>query len=151
MANIIISTVLMFFVMRLRMEPVLRLRAMVSRWAKGTMPLDERIEVKSEDEFGELAHDLNLTLDRIFDILQDLRRTIRSQRDIDSDVGEELDRLSRLAQQLQNEVRKSTKSEDREAVAVLEELGKSIDRVQMLCEKLRDTLRSQELLVKRLE
>jgi hypothetical protein len=151
MLNVIISTIIIFCVMRSRMEPVLRLRAMVSRWAKGTMPLDERIEVKSEDEFGELSHDLNLTLDRIFAILQDLRDNVGRQREIDADVGQEIDRLGKLAERLQSELQDSGRSDQKREAHTLEELRHSITRLHDLCRNLKDVLQGHERLMKRLE
>lgn len=151
MINIIISTLLMFFVMRLRMEPVLKLRAMVSRWAKGAMPLEERIEVKTDDEFGELAHDLNLTLDRIGAIRRDLRDNSSRQIDLNEKIGVELERISEIAHELHNELQ-SLEHDNREARGrALEQLKRNIDNVRSLCEQLHETLRSQQVLMKRLE
>lgn len=149
--NILVSIVILFCVMRSLMEPVLRLRAMVSRWAKGTMPLDERIEVKTEDEFGELAHDLNLTLDRIFDILQDLRASISRQRSVHSDVTDEVSRITETAEQLRRTLAEGRNADMDVAARAMDDLEARIERVQMLRDRLHETLRSQELLVKRLE
>lgn len=151
MANIIISTVIIFCVMRALMEPVLRLRAMVSRWAKGILPMSERIEVKSDDEFGELAHDLNLTLDRIFGILEDLRGNVARQKAIDSEVGREIARLSRMAEQLRRDAQRSEAPGETSREPMLQDLANSIRRLDDLCNNLRDVLSSHEGLMKRLE
>jgi hypothetical protein len=72
MANVILHSIVLFFLLRLRMEPLLRLRSMLSRMAKGTFDLSQRAEAKSDDEFGELATDLNHFLDRLCHVVEDL-------------------------------------------------------------------------------
>lgn len=72
MGKIILHTVVLFFLLKIRMEPLLSLRAMISLLAKGASDLSHRAAVKSHDEFGELARDLNLFLDRIDHVVEDL-------------------------------------------------------------------------------
>lgn len=74
--KILVHTVLLFLLLRLRMEPLLALRQTVSGLARGVMDLSPRAAVKSHDEFGELAQDLNHFLDRITQIVQDLDRIL---------------------------------------------------------------------------
>jgi methyl-accepting chemotaxis protein len=64
--------VVLFFLLKVRMEPLLSLRSMIKFPAKGTSDLSHRAAVKSHDEFGELARDLNLFLDRIDHVVEDL-------------------------------------------------------------------------------
>lgn len=54
------------------MEPLLSLQSMIAVLAKSGTRLSHRAPVKSHDEFGELARDLNLFLDRVSQILDDL-------------------------------------------------------------------------------
>ena len=74
--KILVHTVLLFLLLRVRMEPLLSLRATVSGLARGVMDLSPRAGVKSQDEFGELAQDLNHFLDRIAGIVKDLDRIL---------------------------------------------------------------------------
>lgn len=74
--KILVHTILLFLLLRVRMEPLLALRSTVSGLARGVMDLSPRASVKSEDEFGELAQDLNHFLDRITLIVQDLDRIL---------------------------------------------------------------------------
>ena len=74
--KILVHTVLLFLLMRVRMEPLLALRQTVSGLARGVMDLSPRAGVKSQDEFGELAQDLNHFLDRITQIVRDLDRIL---------------------------------------------------------------------------
>ncbi|MDX1675393.1 MAG: HAMP domain-containing protein, partial [Longimicrobiales bacterium] len=69
-AKIIIHVTIVFFLLRTLMEPLLSLRGAVARLADGSGGLRTRAEVRSSDEFGELAHDLNAFLDRITGLLQ---------------------------------------------------------------------------------
>ncbi len=72
MANVILHTIVLFLLLRVRMEPLLRLRSAVARLAKGRLDLSQRAEVRSDDEFGELALDFNHFLDRVSHLVEDL-------------------------------------------------------------------------------
>jgi len=87
--KIVLHATVLFFLMRLRMEPLLSLRSIVSELAKGGANLRLRAEVKSRDEFGQLAADLNRFLDRLEHILDDLGAVITR-------ISELNDRLTRL-------------------------------------------------------
>lgn len=63
--KILLHSVLLFLLLRARMEPLLQLRAVVARLARAYGTLDHRAEIRSADEFGALAQDLNLFLDRV--------------------------------------------------------------------------------------
>lgn len=76
MISVIIDTIILIVILRWRMEPILSLRAVVSRLAKAGSDLSHRAPVRSEDEFGQLAHDLNLFLDRISHITDDVGRVL---------------------------------------------------------------------------
>ena len=74
--KILAHTIVLFLLMKVRMEPLLALRSTVSGLAKGVMDLSPRAAVRSEDEFGELAQDLNHFLDRIVVIVHDLDKIL---------------------------------------------------------------------------
>jgi len=74
--KIVVHTVILFFLLRLLMGPLLSLRNAVGRLALGRGGLAVRAEVRSSDEFGELAADLNAFLDRISSIVEDLRTSL---------------------------------------------------------------------------
>jgi len=70
--KILVHTILLFFLLKARMAPLLSLRSTVSRLARGVMDLSPRAKVNGADEFGELAQDLNHFLDRINVVVTDL-------------------------------------------------------------------------------
>lgn len=74
--KILAHTIVLFLLLKVRMEPLLSLRSTVSGLAKGVMDLSPRAAVRSEDEFGELAQDLNHFLDRIVVIVHDLDKIL---------------------------------------------------------------------------
>ena len=74
--KIILDTTLLFFLLKVRLEPVLSLRSVVASLAKGGSDISHRAPIKSADEFGELASDLNRFLDRLVHILEDLRSVL---------------------------------------------------------------------------
>jgi methyl-accepting chemotaxis protein len=96
--KILAHTVVLFLLLKVRMEPLLSLRSTVAGLAKGVMDLSPRARVKSEDEFGELATDLNHFLDRIALIVHDLDKILSEV----VAVGERLGTLNRhLERQLE--------------------------------------------------
>ena len=74
--KILIHTIVLFGLLRVRMAPLLALRATVSGLARGVMDLSPRATVHTHDEFGELAGDLNHFLDRIGQVVSDLDRIL---------------------------------------------------------------------------
>jgi len=74
--KILIHTVVLFLLLKVRMAPLLALRSTVSGLAKGVMDLSPRASVATEDEFGELARDLNHFLDRITMVVTDLDKIL---------------------------------------------------------------------------
>ncbi len=74
--KILIHTVVLFMLLKVRMAPLLELRSTVAGLAKGVMNLSPRAGVKTEDEFGELARDLNHFLDRISVVVTDLDKIL---------------------------------------------------------------------------
>ena len=96
--KILVHTILLFGLMKVRMAPLLALRATVSSLARGVMDLSPRAAVHSGDEFGELARDLNHFLDRITQVVSDLDRILAEV----LAVGERLGALNRhLERQLE--------------------------------------------------
>jgi methyl-accepting chemotaxis protein len=74
--KIILHTVVLFLLLKVRMEPLLSLRSTTAALAKGVMNLSPRATVKTTDEFGELAADLNHFLDRVKLIVHDLDKIL---------------------------------------------------------------------------
>jgi methyl-accepting chemotaxis protein len=74
--KILAHTIVLFLLLKVRMQPLLALRTTVSGLAKGVMDLSPRAAVKTQDEFGELAQDLNHFLDRIALIVRDLDKIL---------------------------------------------------------------------------
>lgn len=74
--KILAHTIVLFLLLKVRMAPLLSLRATVSGLARGVMDLSPRAAVKTQDEFGELAQDLNHFLDRVALIVRDLDKIL---------------------------------------------------------------------------
>ena len=74
--KILAHTIVLFLLLKVRMAPLLSLRSTVSGLARGVMDLSPRAAVNSEDEFGELAQDLNHFLDRISLVVRDLDKVL---------------------------------------------------------------------------
>ena len=85
-AKIVLHSFLLFLILRSRMEPLLRLRAVVSGLSKAYTNLDRRVEVKTADEFGVLARDLNVFLDRIGRLVDELDGVLRRVVSVNDDI-----------------------------------------------------------------
>jgi methyl-accepting chemotaxis protein len=85
--KILVHTVLLFFLLKVRMAPLLSLRSTVSRLARGLMDLSPRAKVNGADEFGELAQDLNHFLDRINVVVTDLDQILNKVVDASGRLG----------------------------------------------------------------
>lgn len=72
LGKILFHTLILFFLLRTRMEPLLSLRTTIASLSRAGFDLSRRAKLNSEDEFAELGHDLNLFLDRMTHVLEDL-------------------------------------------------------------------------------
>ena len=93
LVKIVFHTIVLFLLLRIRMEPLLVLRDAVGQLAKAGSNLGVRALVKSHDEFGSLARDLNLFLDRMEDITQDLLGVLNRIHDLNQRLGETQEKL----------------------------------------------------------
>jgi len=84
--KILLHSILLFLILRSRLEPLLRLRAVVSRLSKAYTDLNQRAEVRTADEFGVLARDLNIFLDRINRLVQELDTVLRNVVEVNDDI-----------------------------------------------------------------
>lgn len=86
LGKIVLHSILLFLLLRSRLEPLIRLREAFGRLAGAYGGLDHRVEIRSRDEFGLLARDVNLFLDRIRGIIEErdtvLRRVVAVNDDI---------------------------------------------------------------------
>ena len=108
--KIIFHTILLFLLLRARMEPMMSLRATTASLAKGVMDLSPRAKVNSADEFGELAADLNSFLDRVKLLVHDLDQILSEV----MSVGDRLGTLSRGLEQQLDEMMESSSHADSE-------------------------------------
>lgn len=88
LVEIVVGTLVVFLLLRARMEPVLSLRSVVSRMAKGELRLTERAPVKSADEFGELAFDLNQVLERICEATDEMGELLSDETATDTHISD---------------------------------------------------------------
>lgn len=108
--KIVFHTILLFLLLRARMEPMMSLRSTTATLAKGVMDLSPRAKVNSADEFGELASDLNSFLDRVKLLVHDLDQILSEV----MNVGDRLGALSRGLEQQLDHMRVSSSKADLE-------------------------------------
>ncbi len=120
MGKIVLHSVLLFVILRARLEPLMGLRSTVSRLARAYSGLTHRAEIRTADEFGVLARDLNLFLDRVSRLMEELdevlRRVVAVNGDIvtiQSDLRDRIDGLTRRIRHLERSAMLSAKAEPR--------------------------------------
>jgi len=120
MGKIVLHSVLLFVILRARLEPLMGLRSTVSRLARAYSGLTHRAEIRTADEFGVLARDLNLFLDRVSRLMEELdevlRRVVAVNADIvtiQSDLRDRIDGLTRRIRHLERSAMLSAKAEPR--------------------------------------
>ena len=82
MVNILLHTVVLYLLLKARMTPVLALRDAVGSLAKAGSGLSVRAEVRSRDEFGQVASDVNHFIERVAQITEDLLRVLAGLQDL---------------------------------------------------------------------
>lgn len=118
--KIIVHSLLLFLILRARMEPLMELRSVVSNLARAYGRLDHRAEIRTSDEFGALARDLNLFLDRINNIVAELDlvlgKVVAANNDIlviQGDLRRGVDTMATGIHRLEREAMMSAKREPR--------------------------------------
>ena len=82
----VLHSVLLFLLLKARMAPLMALRGAVSGLSRAFGGLDRRVEVTSQDEFGALARDLNVFLDRLTRIVAELDEVLRRVVGVNDDI-----------------------------------------------------------------
>jgi len=101
--KIVLHSILLFLILRARMEPLLRLRSVVSTLSKAYTDLNQRADVRTADEFGVLARDLNVFLDRISRLIEELDTVLRKVVHVNDDIIQiQLDLRSRIDRVVNN-------------------------------------------------
>lgn len=110
MATVIMHTLVLFMLLRFRMEPLLRLRSTVANLATGRLDLSQRAEVRSDDEFGELAQDLNDFLERISHLIRDLNGVLGKVVAVNHRLGQVGERMREHVEAVQHTAQRAIRS-----------------------------------------
>ena len=103
LGKIVLHSILLFLILRSRMEPLLRLRSVVSGLSRAYSDLNQRADVRTADEFGVLARDLNVFLDRISRLVEELDTVLRKVVNVNDDIIQiQTDLRSRIDNVVQN-------------------------------------------------
>ena len=100
MGNVILASGLMFFYLRRRMRPLQALDEAIGDLGKSGVALTRRVPVLSRDEFGKLAHDTNMFLERMAGSAEDMTGFARRVRDI-------VDRIAAARREIEQGLRQS--------------------------------------------
>jgi len=111
MGKIILHTVVLFFLLKVRMEPLLSLRSTITLLARRSSDLSHRTAIKSQDEFGELARDLNLFLDRIDHDVQDLGSILTKVVAFNQRVTQIQGQMVEVYNEVENRLRETTRQQ----------------------------------------
>ena len=130
--KILVHTILLFFLLKVRMAPLLSLRSTVSRLARGLMDLSPRAKVTGEDEFGELAQDLNYFLDRINLVVTDLDQMLNKVVDASSRLGSLNRDLEQTVDGLREGASSNTDAQVQEQAAQYRALAQTLREMALL-------------------
>lgn len=151
--KIIVHSLLLFLILRARMEPLLELRSVVSNLARAYGRLDHRAEIRTSDEFGVLARDLNLFLDRITGIVSELdmvlSKVVVANDDIiavQGNLRQTVDDVVSGVRQLERSAMLSAKKEPRLSNEWFDAVRSSIADLDDSLEKIDDTTAATDLL-----
>ncbi|MCR9146409.1 MAG: methyl-accepting chemotaxis protein [Rhodobacteraceae bacterium] len=102
--KILLHSVLLFLILRARMEPLIGLRSVVSNLARAYGGLHHRADIRTADEFGALARDLNQFLDRISRVIGELDQVLGRVVTVNDDIvrvqGDLRDRIDTVISRL---------------------------------------------------
>jgi HAMP domain-containing protein len=133
MGNVLVHTLVLFFLLRLRMEPLMSLRSTLSQLARGRLDVSSRAEIRSDDEFGGLACDLNEFMDRIEHLLEDLHGVLLQVGAVNTRLGQvsstargQIVEIQAAAQSAIADVFRIREMRQDDRVAALGELGRSL-------------------------
>jgi hypothetical protein len=166
--KILLHSFLLFVILRARLEPLMELRAVVSNLARAYGTLGHRAEIRTSDEFGVLARDLNLFLDRISRIVSELddvlAKVVSANDDIiavQGDLRQSIDRVVSDARNVERQAMLGARREPRlsndwfdavrtrigELDAAVDQAGKA-DTASDLLETLRQVVSDAEMQIK---
>ncbi len=151
--KIVLHSFLLFLILRARMEPLLELRNVVSNLARAYGRLDHRAEIRTSDEFGVLARDLNLFLDRIGRIVgeldQVLSKVVSANDDIiaiQSDLRRQVDNVVSGMRRVERDAMLSAKREPRLSNAWFDAVRGSVADLEASLTQASDSGAASELL-----
>lgn len=151
--KIILHSVLLFLILRARLEPLLGLRTTVSNLARAYGSLGHRADIVTADEFGALARDLNLFLDRITRLVGELdgvlRRVVAVNDDIVSiqgDLRRQIDGVVGRVRRLERDAMLSAKREPRLSNAWFDAMRASISDLDEALQRAGDVPQAAGLL-----
>jgi methyl-accepting chemotaxis protein len=148
--KILVHTILLFFLLKVRMAPLLSLRSTVSRLARGLMDLSPRAKVNGADEFGELAQDLNHFLDRINVVVTDLDQILNKVVDASGRLGNLNRELEQTVDGLRETSVRNADSQREDQVAQYRALAQTLREMALLEANMQNIAQSGQQVLHRL-
>lgn len=140
--KILLHTIVLFLLLRVRMEPLFALQSVITLLAKAGTDLSHRASIKSRDEFGELARDLNLFLDRISQITDDLSGVLTSITHISERLVKVNDKMTAHYHGVDTRARELARAAyavSREELILSTELTTAVERTLACLQEIRET------------
>ena len=132
------------------MAPLLSLRSTVSRLARGLMDLSPRAKVNGQDEFAELAQDLNHFLDRINVVVTDLDQMLNKVVDASSRLGSLTRELEQTVDSLREGATRGADGQLQEQYAQYRALAQTLREVALLEANMQNIAQSGQQVLHRL-
>lgn len=151
--KIVLHSILLFLILRARMEPLLRLRSVVSTLSKAYTDLNQRADVRTADEFGVLARDLNVFLDRISRLIQELNTVLSKVVDVNDDIIQvqvdlrsQIDKVVYNTRTLERNAMITAKREPRLSNAWFDAVKRSVEELDAELARVQGSQRAEPLL-----
>ncbi|TVP70730.1 MAG: methyl-accepting chemotaxis protein [Rhodobacteraceae bacterium] len=137
LGKIVLHSFLLFLILRARLEPLLGLRAVVSNLARAYGGLTHRADIRTADEFGVLARDLNVFLDRVGRLVEELDSVLNrvvvindDMMTIQGDLRERIDALTGRIRQMERSVLNSARTDPHLAQVRLDHVQRNMRALQ---------------------
>lgn len=131
---LVLSIVIVIFVIKILLRPLDRLNFVVQELSSAEGDLRQRLEAKSQDEFGQVSHNINKFIDKLHDI-------VKNSKGISSENASISEELSRTAQEVVRNV-------DTESKIVTTAKNEGIFLTQAIDESVEKAKASQLILIK---
>lgn len=137
----VIMAISLFFVRGIT-KPVKSVTGMLKDISEGSGDLTKRISIRSNDEIGEMAAYFNSTLDKIKDLVSEIKKQSNTLSDIGIDLSSNMNETAASAQQISSHIEIITTQTTSQSASV-DETSAAVERIKHTIENLNQFISQQ--------